>query len=855
MGLTAAQAKQRLAEAARRRADCAEMLLRAFEEEGVSLLDELKVGRTVKVRKISLYKKTLGLEDLPEESWVGRVADVVVPDDPLKEPVQVVVEFADGRTRQLHASVFDLGMEPEVPKVPEPTIRDLARAAASGVYRTVEELPPPLQRAAKKLLPDLEKLDWPDVTRGLLAYARKSAMDLDQELSDPKTRMKLFGQLLEDTGSGPLGSNPGSWHVDRSTGDRWYVKFYRDPDQARCEYVANRLYRELGIPVPELRLALKGDRLATASHELKRIRNVPPDVLMNHRDVQKGFAADAWLANWDVVGLNYDNIVVSADRAYRMDQGGSLLFRARGAPKGSLFRAKEVPELNTLKDPSINPQAAAVFRNVPKEAVVRGIKDILAVPEARIRQFAVESGLDDDTAERLVNTLLGRREYLRRMLDVLEPSPSSEEEIQLRRPGKIAQTLLKLDKIPKKTLNTVRGIGLRLDTDLVENLYARVRVITEPTGERKYVMTLKVTDAAAGELEGRLREAGVSRVSIEWTELKAGKGVVKRNPAITRYVGNGIELRDRGLRVVLADKQGNYALTGYVRVEVEAEDTQSFLATLEKFLSRMNMERLIWEVEPEYDKIYRLRRAAWQQRKEDLVAPYVSYGHAKAAAADNPELAALLERAERLELKEVIPGYFTHVDPLQAEELMNEGALGVYHKITASNPEQSVVNIIKNGGLLASLERWDSGILSTGMSTYDDFRTGGADSVFVRLVTSRVTGNLDRFIANRGQVNIVFKPRVLNRTDWYAYTGDKYGTTAPRTFNNRPTPVRFVRELVEQWDERNEIMFRKGISVEDIDHIVVRSAQVRDRILQLLRRAKITEVARRPIEDIIKVAD
>ncbi|MEO0248951.1 MAG: hypothetical protein ABIN58_05285, partial [candidate division WOR-3 bacterium] len=825
----------------------------AFEEEGVKLLDELKVGRTVKVRKISLYKKTLGLEDLPEESWAGRIADVVVPDDPLKEPVQAVVEFADGRTRQLHASVFDLVTASEVPRVPEPTLRDLARAVTSGAYRTVDELPPPLKRVAAKIVPDAEKLNWPDITKGILTYAARSAVDLDYELKEPLERMRLFGKLLEDTGSGPMGSNAGSWHIDRSTGERWYVKFYRDPDQARCEYIANRLYHELGVPVPELRLALKDDRLAAASRELRNIRNVPPDVLMRHKDVRKGFVADAWMANWDVVGLGYDNIVMAGDRAYRMDQGGALLFRARGAPKGNMLKPDEVPELSTLKDPSINPQAAVIFREIPREAIIEGIRRILDLPEVRIRQYVVESGMEDARAERLITILLGRRRYLKGMLDMLQPPPLSETAAAVRESARVAEALLNLDRSLKKRLNAARGVGLRLDTDLVENLYARVRMITEATGEKIYMLTLKLTETAAATLEEKLRVMGGQRVSIEWTALITSGGKARRSPRTGKLLGYGTMVRNGPVKMTLADTSGRHeALKGYVRFEVRADRAEQFVASLEQFLSSVGVERLIWEVEPEYDKIYKLRRVAWQQRKESLVAPFVSYGQAEAGALNDAELAGLLERTARLELKEVSPGYFIYVDPGQSGELAENGASLVFHSITGENKAARLMKIIRSGSLLSSLERYESGVLVKGMSTAEDFETGGADSVFARLLTVNAASNPDRYLSDKYDIALVFKKEVLDRTDWYAYTEDLFGRTTGNDFTSRPSPVEFVRMLVRNWNGRNEIMFRKALSLGDIDHIVIRDRRTLDQILEKLKKAGVRTIAGRPVEEVFR---
>ena len=41
------------------------------------------------------------------------------------------------------------------------------------------------------------------------------------------------------------GTNEGGWYEYPSTGERYYVKFYREPDQGRVEYIANSVYEKL----------------------------------------------------------------------------------------------------------------------------------------------------------------------------------------------------------------------------------------------------------------------------------------------------------------------------------------------------------------------------------------------------------------------------------------------------------------------------------------------------------------------------------------------------------------------------------------------------------------------------------
>lgn len=50
-------------------------------------------------------------------------------------------------------------------------------------------------------------------------------------------------------------------------------------------------------------------------------------------ELADGFMADALLANWDVVGLELDNVLWDGDHPVRLDQGGTFAFRAQGKRK------------------------------------------------------------------------------------------------------------------------------------------------------------------------------------------------------------------------------------------------------------------------------------------------------------------------------------------------------------------------------------------------------------------------------------------------------------------------------------------------------------------------------------------
>ena len=93
--------------------------------------------------------------------------------------------------------------------------------------------------------------------------------------------------------------------------------------------------------------------------------------------------ADCLLANWDVIGLNYDNIRIDVDTkaVWRIDNGSGLEYRAQGGLKGDRF-SSDVGELTSLRDPAVNPQAALIFGTITEEEIIRQIDEILLKREA-----------------------------------------------------------------------------------------------------------------------------------------------------------------------------------------------------------------------------------------------------------------------------------------------------------------------------------------------------------------------------------------------------------------------------------------------------------------------------------------
>lgn len=207
------------------------------------------------------------------------------------------------------------------------------------------------------------------------------------------------------------GSNPGGFYEDH-TGTKWYVKTPADVENARNEVLANKLYEAMGIAVPEVQIATIDGKVGIASR-VETITQASPEVLKKAVGVREGFAADAWLANWDVVGQSYDNLALARNgEALRIDTGGALRFRAKGKLKGSSF-GNDVAELSSLLNGSQNPQSASVFGGITDAEIFKGIDKVAAITPTQIEKLVNTFGPVNPTERTaLTNVLRKRRQFL-----------------------------------------------------------------------------------------------------------------------------------------------------------------------------------------------------------------------------------------------------------------------------------------------------------------------------------------------------------------------------------------------------------------------------------------------------------
>jgi hypothetical protein len=202
-----------------------------------------------------------------------------------------------------------------------------------------------------------------------------------------------------------LGGSTGAELVVDEAGRRYVQKRGASEGHIREESIADDVYEAMGVPVPKQRLI--GD-----TKRANFIEGTTLDEFIERADDAEGqriydqlsedFALDALLANWDAIGLVGDNVLVRDGVAYRVDNGGSLRYRAMGAPKGGAW-GTSVGELTTLRDPDMNRWGARVYGALTDADIRRQVLDLDARRETILAALPEE--LRDTVSARLDDML------------------------------------------------------------------------------------------------------------------------------------------------------------------------------------------------------------------------------------------------------------------------------------------------------------------------------------------------------------------------------------------------------------------------------------------------------------------
>ena len=293
--------------------------------------------------------------------------------------------------------------------------------------------------------------------------------------------------------------------------------------------------------------------------------------------------------------------------------------------------------------------------------------------------------------------------------------------------------------------------------------------------------------------------------------------------ATARELGDGVISRKRNTSNLVR------AAIGLVQMEVPKamDDTTAQQTMGEIFRQDLGVEDALGEVSETAERDYKIARLKWQYKLDDLDAEQ-------------------LERAEKLTRREVFPGYSTFVESGKHNEYLAKYGDDVraVHMLNSMSVD-SVYRVLTTG-LMSTTERFSRGVVKNGISSVLDIDSGGADNVFTRIMNAEQRGKIQNHA-------MVLKPEIFDRTDWYAYNVDSYGSTNEAHFAGRLAPEEIFQRTMgdlKHYSADNEQMFRTGIGVDYIEAIEVDELD-RDELLEGLHEKGLFEVNGRPIEEVI----
>jgi hypothetical protein len=294
------------------------------------------------------------------------------------------------------------------------------------------------------------------------------------------------------------------------------------------------------------------------------------------------FPVDAWLNNWDSVGLVYDNMVVADDtelgsgkRVFRIDAGGSLLFRAQGGDKAL---PEDVQVIDSLRNPDVNQQAATVYGDLTDDNIRGALQRMLFGTDDETIDSLVDAAFPDDaeTSNLLKERLKSRREYL-----IERFNPVTPEQLDRMGEGEEQDFAEQLQEAQEKVDAAFADNPLVLDFDgdieaQINDALANERdLVFSYNGVDRVVRPVAIetnektgnTNISAVDGEGNFKKFTISKMSVASNSDDTVDDVVGEDTD-----GDEIETSDAGTE--LESEQGQYV-----------EDTQAIIDNLYKKLT------------------------------------------------------------------------------------------------------------------------------------------------------------------------------------------------------------------------------------------------------------------------------
>ena len=393
-------------------------------------------------------------------------------------------------------------------------LKDLAYKAETDLYTRQEEgkFSEALKEAqhGHKWLKESEKL-------------QKQAEDQAKAIADSvKKATKVVSATKEKDGGLPSlvdldlvktlpGSTRPSLMKNRYTGKEWVVKSTASgikPDHLRSEALADELYRTMGFAVPKSGVVETPEGPAKVGEFVSgktlqdwlytspgKARVTKAEMQRMYSKIQDGFVMDALMANHDVVGMNLDNVLVVNGKPFRIDNGGSMLFRAQGGAKQDF--GPIVKELASMRDPSVNANTARVYAGLTQDRINQQIRDVVAKKELLLSKI-------DDPALRA--TMASRIDYLQSQVKETARLPQLLD-VSDRAKARLAEEGVGQGSAERVIKSRANGVTFSGDRDKIEDTNILAWQETGPDGQPVTRLRFKVTESGDQAVKSAMRGA------------------------------------------------------------------------------------------------------------------------------------------------------------------------------------------------------------------------------------------------------------------------------------------------------------------------------------------------------------
>lgn len=643
----------------------------------------------------------------------------------------------------------------------------------------------------------------------------------DKPLESIKTKEQEIVEVINSTWktiSEQLGSSRDGWYEDPVSKEKCHVRFYESEDQMAAKWLANQIYKVAGTEVPIVTIEDVNGEKALVTREVNQATGVYADELQNDTRFKESFIVDAFLGNWDVVGLTFENVLKDNKGQYvRTNNGGSIMYEGQN---NICLPPDSIEELDTMRNPSSN--SGKIFGSLSDVDLKSQAQDFInTLSVSKIKKLVESSNLSTEAKKKIEKSLIGRRNVLIERFQLKEKEKSD----------RLGLKIIEIKDYKDGDEGYSKGL-LRADGRSVENHAFEIYNKTNKTS-----IYFKLVPEKYKEVYKKL---------VQLDEVKIGALIydsVKEN----QYIGsisNCLELVRKGItiRLGLGNKRAGsknlsdsvMSVVGLVNIDIPTnipvEDAEEIIEGILENL--FDIQNPLQEPSNVDEDAYKIARYCWKYKID--------------ANTLTPEQR---EEIAKLSLQEVGPNYTTYVEIGKSEELEKKyGRFTGYHSIYRS---ETVTNIIRSGGLLCTHERYKKGWQHiSGMSSTDDLVSGGADNVFVRTV---VESEISSKVHIGATYSIIFKNDIYDRTDWFSYGSDMFGSVRPEVFMTREDPDTVFKPKLGGSRDANEQMFRNSIGITDFAGITCPTIEARVELIEKLHNVGITHINGSLIEDYIFV--